>query len=324
MKVFITGGTGFVGRNLIPVLLKKGWEVHSLVYSDRFSSVPLLEEVNKIQGDLLQPSQWSDKLHQIKPDIVVHMAALTPVRNSWENWQKYMEVNYFGTVNLINVLKQVKPVPQAIIYSTPEVLSSRSRRNAHVIVKEEAKTYPGTPYAISKLAAEAYVMTQPWVTCIVVRPANTYDRSVLSNIAEAREYFVEKTIIGFLTSKTINFDGPPDRYRSWMHVSDHVSAIELLMSSAMKTTITRNVLYHISPPVPSANASCLDIVKIVAKTVGREDVIITWNNNPRPYDPLSIAINGTRFMRQFPEWQPLSLHSGLERAVRNWRRVLNA
>ncbi|MEM2941439.1 MAG: NAD(P)-dependent oxidoreductase [Thermoproteota archaeon] len=322
--MFITGGTGFIGRNLIRLLLRKGYEVHVLVHSDKFSYIPPLEEVHLVPGDLLQPSQWSEKLDQIKPDIVVHMAALTPVRFSWENWQRYMEVNYFGTVNLMNVLKQIKPVPQAIIYSTPEVLASRSRQNAHVTVREGARTYPGTPYAISKLAAEAYVMSQPWVTCIVVRPANTYDRSVLSNIDEAREYFVEKTIIGFLTSKTINFDGPPDRYRSWMHVSDHVLAIELLMSSAMKTTITRNVLYHISPPVPSANASCLEIVKTVAKIVGRDDVTVTWNNNPRPYDPLSIAINGTKFMRQFPEWRPLSLYSGLELAVRNWKRVLNA
>ncbi|MEM1944139.1 MAG: NAD(P)-dependent oxidoreductase [Nitrososphaerota archaeon] len=321
MRAFITGGTGFIGRNLIKLLAEDGWEIHILTKSDQFSAAPLAEHVNIVSGDVLHPSEWEGRLAEIRPDLVIHMAALTPVRYSWERWREYMEVNYFGTVNLIQSLRSINPAPTAIIYSTPEVLSGRHRVDS--LMDEWALTYPNSPYGISKLAAEAYAASQPWVKCIIVRPANTYDRSVLANMEEAKGYFVEKAIIGVLTGSRIDFDGPQDRIRTWMHISDHVSAIQLLADRVKSRADfpEKNTIYHIAPP--NTTASCREIVNMIQEIVGRR-VKTTWNNNPRPYDPFSLAISGSKFMRHFPAWRPLTLRQGLELAISNWRRVINA
>jgi len=310
----VTGGTGFIGRNLIPLLIKSGHEVVLLARSDRFLETFSVDGVATVSGDLLDRGSLEAAVSLTRPDAILHMAAVTPVRESWRDPRAFMETNYFGTINLVESVKRAQPSAIFIHYSTPEVLRpAESLRE----LGEGSDTYPTSPYAASKLAAESYVRYSG-LRSVVLRPANTYDRSSVAGVEEARGYFVEKAIIGVLTSDKVEFDGSSQSVRTWMHVSDHVKATSIIVNEADRYV---GRIVHIAPP--NSTASCLSVYTAIVEKALEEGLInrvprSTWLNRPRPFDPQYLAVRGS----PINGWSPMSLEEGLRAAVKNWARVL--
>ena len=331
MRLLITGASGFVGRNLLPYLQEMGYEIYCIVKDDGF--LYDFDEYLKTRGinakiitcDITDQNKVRMAVDLIKPEAAIHMAALASVEVSWigDMWMKYITVNYFGTVNLVNALSSIKDFRLLIYYSTPEIFKPQNTsctENSHV--------YPTSPYSISKAAAEFYVMAQYDVPTIVVRPANSYDRSILyNNLDEVRRYFIEKAIVDSLTKRKVEFNGSPDSIRTWMHISDHVSAILMLLSYGFDSKIKHHDVFNIAPP--GCTASCGSVfgtIALILKDLGfiksEDDIDVTWENNPRPYDPPILAVDGSKFIGKFPKWKPLPLVKGLEKAILNWMKVL--
>jgi nucleoside-diphosphate-sugar epimerase len=314
MNILITGGTGFVGRNLTRQLASDGYRVFILSRKDTFLETFRSVGCVVLTGDILDRNTVEAAVSATRPDIVVHMAALTPVRESWRSPREFMEVNYLGTINVAEAVKSSGRGATLIHYSTPEVLKPV---DSLVELGEDAEAYPTSPYAASKLAAEAYVRYSG-VDHVVLRPANTYDRSAAAQVEESRGYFVEKAIIGVLTSDRVDFDGSPQSVRTWMHVSDHVSAVKTIVDRADKYV---GRVVHIAPP--DSTASCLHIYTTIVEEAMKMGLIdrppySTWMNRPRPYDPQYLAVKGSNI----PGWSPMSLREGLVKAIRNWAEAL--
>jgi nucleoside-diphosphate-sugar epimerase len=102
MKLLLTGSSGFIGSHLTPDL-QKNFELFHL------------------KSDLLDHKKVQDEVASISPDIIVHLAARTEVEKSFYEQTSFSEVNYVGTVNLIEAASRVKNLKNFVFASTMEV-----------------------------------------------------------------------------------------------------------------------------------------------------------------------------------------------------------
>ena len=149
-KVAVTGGAGFIGSNLTQRLLLEGYEV--VVIDDL--STGLLSNIDQDKSTFLQvsitdPKALSTALKDC--ETIFHLAARGSVPRSIKNPVSTHLVNATGTLNVLEVAR----------YSGAHVLFSSSSsvygRNMQLPKDEKMWLGPMTPYAASKLAAEAYV-----------------------------------------------------------------------------------------------------------------------------------------------------------------------
>ena len=103
-KILITGVTGFIGSHLAHELIKRDHEVYGLVRHVASRELNLVKnflgDVTLVNGDITSFLSMSNVLKSITPDIVVHLAALSPVRLSFERPFEFSQAIFLGTMNI--------------------------------------------------------------------------------------------------------------------------------------------------------------------------------------------------------------------------------
>jgi GDP-4-dehydro-6-deoxy-D-mannose reductase len=211
MKTLITGSLGFVGRHL-----QKMFE-HS--YSLCHESKPL---------DIRDANQLSVFLARVKPDAVVHLAAQSFVPLSFENPLDTYQINFLGTLNLLNALKTVGFQGRFLYVGSGDVYGAVEEQ--FLPIKEHQSLKPRNPYAVSKLAAEAlcyqWSQTEDFEV-ILARPFNQIgpgqsDHFALSNFA--------KQLVEIKCQKrTFLESGDLDVSRDFVDVRDAAHAYKMLI-----------------------------------------------------------------------------------------------
>jgi nucleoside-diphosphate-sugar epimerase len=304
MRVLITGITGFIGSELAKLLVKDH-EIFGLVRDDKFGNTELPTGVHIVNGDVLD-KDLREKLAPVDPEVVMHLAALTPVRSSYERSTDYGKTNYLGTVNLVEAVRGLS-LSQFVHASTMEVYKSSS-----TTMSEEDPLEGGTPYGVSKAAADLYVQVagKCWdFPYTILRPGNTFGRS-FALPDEARHYLVEKCVIGMLTEKVVQLDGFPDRVRSWLYYLDHIEAYRSVLGNKKATQKIYNVV--------TEPHSVGDIVELIARLTDFKGDI-KWGTNPRPNDPVMLMTTPEK-IRFDIGWRPkYTISDGLKKTVDYWR-----
>ena len=158
MRSLITGGRGFVGTWLAEHLVELGDEV-----------VRIDQEV-----EITDPAAVLAAVRAAKPDAIYHLAALTHVGQSWDEPLRVLEVNVVGTAALLAAARECGSAPRVLVTSSAEVYGAVTDPS-RLPLTEHSPTAPLTPYAASKLAAEA-VCAQAHLghgqEVITVRPFN--------------------------------------------------------------------------------------------------------------------------------------------------------
>ena len=158
MRSLITGGRGFVGSWLADHLRELGDEVVAI---DR-------------EVEITDPTALLGAMSAAAPDAVYHLAALTHVGQSWEEPLQVLEVNIMGTAAVLAAARQCGTDPRVLVTSSAEVYGAVTDPGL-LPLSETSPTAPLTPYAASKLAAEA-VVDQAYLGhgqhVITVRPFN--------------------------------------------------------------------------------------------------------------------------------------------------------
>jgi len=151
-KVLLTGSTGFIGKNVLEKLRLTGHEVI---------------ELNRASGDIADTETWSDLL---PADVVVHLAALTFVPDSWVDPHSFMKTNLQGAVCALEYCRkhQSKLIfLSTYMYGNPESLP----------IPEDARLHAFNPYALSKKMAEdacLFYAENFKVPTVILRPFNVY------------------------------------------------------------------------------------------------------------------------------------------------------
>lgn len=223
-KIFITGGAGFIGTNLVLKLYKE----NELVLFDNLSRntirhTNLLDNKNikLIHGDILNYEQVKDSMKGC--DIVVHAAAIAGIDTVIKNPVTTMEVNMVGTSNVLKASYRNNIKERVLEFSTSEVFGSMAYK-----VDENACGVSGTVgetrwvYSVSKLAGEhlanAYYKQYNLPT-VTVRPFNVYGPGQTGE--GAIQIFIRKA----LNNEDIFIYGDGTQIRAWCYVDDMVDGL---------------------------------------------------------------------------------------------------
>jgi dTDP-glucose 4,6-dehydratase len=224
-KIIVTGGLGFIGSNLIELLLKKNYKVINLdkiTYSSNFYNTKEFKNHKNykfVKCDINQKKIRSI-IFKYKPTCIFNLAAETHVDRSIDSPKKFVESNILGVFNLLEVFKDFskKYKSKLIHISTDEVygdvLTGRS--------SEKYPYQPSSPYAATKAASDhlvsSYVRTYK-LPAIITNCSNNYGPK------QHPEKLIPKLIYNIINNKPLPIYGNGKNSREWIFVKDHCNAL---------------------------------------------------------------------------------------------------
>ncbi len=224
-KIIVTGGLGFIGSNLIDLLLEKNFYVINLdkvTYSSNFYNTKEFNKSKKYK--FIKCDINNKKLKNIfikyKPSCIFNLAAETHVDRSIDDPKDFIQSNIVGVYNLLECFRNFskKNKTKLIHISTDEVygdiLTGRS--------SEKYPYSPSSPYAASKAASDhlvsSYVRTYK-IPAMITNCSNNYGPK------QHPEKLIPKLIYNILNNKILPIYGNGKNSREWIHVRDHCEAL---------------------------------------------------------------------------------------------------
>lgn len=221
MKVFVTGGCGFIGSAFVRLALREGCEVvnfDKLTYAGNPANVAeVADDPNYrfVQGDIADPDGVGEALPGC--DAIVNFAAETHVDRSILDPSNFIRTDVQGTANLLAAARE-HGVRRFLQVSTDEVYGSIPAGS----FRETDPLKPSSPYSASKAGGDMQVLA--WhhtfgVDAVITRGSNTFG---------PRQY-PEKLIPLFITNamegKSLPVYGDGQQVRDWIYMDDHCAGI---------------------------------------------------------------------------------------------------
>jgi len=304
MKLLLTGSSGFIGQHLTK-FLDKNFELYHL------------------KNDLLDHAKIQEEVAVINPDIIVHLAARTEVEKSFYEQITFSEINYVGTVNLIEAASKIKNFKNFVFASTMEVygwqpisdeIKLHGKPKTHVAFDENTAPNPNAPYAVAKYGCEKYLeyahrcLGLPYTA---LRQTNCYGR-------KDNDFFVtEQIITQMLTnSKEINL-GYGEPYRNFIFIEDMMDVWQQVITSHEKCN--QGYTFTIGPDNP---IQIKEYVNMIAEKIGWSGQV-NWNTKPKRPGEIYWLNSNNKLIEQKIGWTPKkSLSDGLDYTIDIWKQNL--
>ena len=224
-KIIVTGGLGFIGSNLIELLIKKKYfviNIDKVTYSSNFYNVKEFKSFKNYK--FIKCSIGEKKFHKIlnkyKPSCIFNLAAETHVDRSIDNPANFINSNIVDVYKLLESFKNFskKHKCKLIHISTDEVYGDILKNRSN----EKFPYRPSSPYAASKAASDhlvsSYVRTYK-IPAIVTNCSNNYGPK------QHPEKLIPKLIFNILNNKYLPIYGKGLNSREWIYVKDHCEAL---------------------------------------------------------------------------------------------------
>ena len=307
-NIIVTGGLGFIGSNLIDLLISKKYSVINLdkvSYSSNFYN--LKEHKNNTKYKFIKCDLNSKKISNIllkyKPICIFNLAAETHVDRSIDGPKNFINSNVLGTFNLLEAFKtfSTKYNSKLIHISTDEVYGDILKGRS-----DEKYSYkPSSPYAASKAASDhlvySYIRTYK-IPAVISNCSNNYGPK------QHPEKLIPKLIYNIINNKELPIYGKGKNSREWLHVKDHCMA---LIKVFEKGKIGE--FYNIGS---NKNLNNIQITKALIKiaknfiTIGHK-VKIKYITD-RPGHDLRYALNSNKIKKKL-KWKPqIKFDNGLK------------
>jgi len=312
-KIIVTGGLGFIGSNLIELLLKRNFYVINLdkvTYSSNFYNIKEFKKSKKfkfIKCDI-KDKKIKKILSRYKPNGIFNLAAETHVDRSIDEPQSFIQSNIVGVFNLLECFKEFskKKKSRLIHISTDEVygdiLSGRSSENYPY--------KPSSPYAASKAASDhlvsSYVRTYK-IPAIITNCSNNYGPK------QHPEKLIPKLIYNILNNRPLPIYGKGKNSREWIYVKDHCEAL-LKVFNKGKVGEFYNIGSNKNLNNLQVSSELISVSKKIIK-LGKKVKILFVKD--RPGHDIRYALNSNKIKKKL-SWHPKTSFSKGIRLTFNW------
>lgn len=306
LRIFVTGGAGFIGSNFIRYVLGLGND-YSIVNYDKLTyagNLANLESIARdprysfVKGDICDANAVEAAMNGC--DTVIHFAAESHVDRSIYEPAPVIETNVTGTFVLLQVARK-RSVKRFVHVSTDEVYGDIPIR---VFSDEQSPLNPSSPYSASKAASDllvrSYVRTFG-LPAVITRSSNNYGP------CQFPEKFLPLMITNALDGKPLPIFGDGRQQRDWLHVEDNCRGILAVLERGRIGEV-----YNIGGLDIEEN---LTMARQLLRIVGRPETLLSYVKD-RPGHDRRYALDCKKIERELG-WKPqIPLESGLRQTIR--------
>ena len=311
-KFIVTGGSGFIGSNLVKFLLKKNYFVINIDKLSYSANPYNLKEVHNnkkykfIKLDINNQNKMFNILKRYKPDGIFNLAAETHVDRSIDNPKNFINSNVLGVYNLLEALtkylKKNKKKIKLVHISTDEVYGDIKMGNRS---SEKSSYNPSSPYSASKASADhlvkSFVRTYK-LPAVISNCCNNYGP------CQFPEKLIPKLIYNILSGKPLPIYGRGKNSREWIHVNDHCEALLKIFFKAKN-----GESYNVGS---NQNLRNIDIARKLLKIARSKSLKINQKVKikfvkDRPGHDFRYALNNNKILKNLRWKAKIPLNSGL-------------
>jgi dTDP-glucose 4,6-dehydratase len=319
--ILVTGGAGFIGSNFVRLMLSNHPD-YKIINVDVLTYAGNLENLKDISGnpnyffikaDIRDRKKIDDIFSIYDIDYVINFAAESHVDRSIEEPEVFLTTNVIGTQVLLDVAKKhwkvnpgdkycrkYKPRVKFLQVSTDEVYGTLDGTGKFI---ETMPLMPNSPYSASKASADMVVRAYHetfGMPVNITRCSNNYGPY------QFPEKLIPLMINNCLKEKDLPIYGDGMQIRDWLHVSDHCSAIDIVLHKGAVGEV-----YNIGGNNEKAN---IEIVRLIIKTLGKPECLIKYVKD-RPGHDRRYAIDNSKITTQLG-WSPVyTFEEGIKETI---------
>lgn len=308
MNVLVTGGAGFIGANLCRHLARDE-SISRLVVLDDLSTGRRSNldgvDVDLVEGSILDTEVVDHCCTDI--EVIVHLAARPSVPRSIEDPVSTHRVNTDGTVEVLEAARR-HGLPHLVVASSSSVYGA----NPTLPKQEDLAPLPLSPYAASKLATEAYVLSYQsafGLPALTFRFFNVF--GPLQPAAHDYAAVVPAFVSAAIEDRPLPVFGDGRQTRDFTFV-DTVSTV---IASAIRRKVTAESAVNLAF---GTRTDLLTLISQLETLIGHD--LAVEHHEPRPGDVRDSQADTTRLRSLFPDVEPVGLAAGLKATI-EWFRT---
>jgi len=320
-KILITGIAGFAGSHLADYLLEKeNIEIYGLKRwnIERMRNIKHLLDNNRVallDCDITDPIAVRNVVEQIKPDKIFHLAAESFVGPSWHHPSHYMDVNFKGTVNFLDAIRQTGINPRFLIPGSGEEYGEIYEKE--LPISEETVLRPVNPYAVSKIAQDfiGFVYFKSYGLNIIRTRAFNHEGPRRDYVFGIPSYAYQIARIEAGKQEPIVKVGHIDDKRNFTHIRDLVKAYWLAIEYCQP-----GELYLIGSEEPEHIHTFREVLGILISMSTVKNIKIETDLRLVRLTSVPRLIGDTRKFRDLTGWKPkIPFEKILEDTLEYWR-----
>ncbi|MBA1338794.1 MAG: dTDP-glucose 4,6-dehydratase [Pelagibacterales bacterium] len=320
-KIIVTGGSGFIGSNLVNFLIEKNFfviNIDKLTYASNKYKNKIKNKKNYkfYKLDINNRKKLTKIIKENKPVAIFNLAAETHVDRSIDSPKQFISTNILGVFNLLETIRnlQKERVKTKLIHISTDEVYGDIKSN---IRSDENFSYnPSSPYSASKASADhlvkSYIRTYK-INAVISNCCNNYGPY------QFPEKLIPKIIANIFSNKQLPIYAKGKNSREWIHVQDHCEALFMLYLKG-KSGESYNV-------GSGTNLKNIDLVKKILKIckiekikIGNKTKIIFVKD--RPGHDYRYALNSNKVFRTLKWKSKINLDEGILSTVK-WYQINN-